>query len=131
PESPWHFPVELFVSRAEASTRAPTYSNRVALVALPNGGSGLDVGCGAGGASMPLVSRAARMIGVDSSDEMLDAFRQQAANHGVEAQTVSGRWPEAADHAEVADVVVCHHVFYNAPDLDAFASRLTDHARRR
>jgi SAM-dependent methyltransferase len=128
PESPWHFPVELFVTRAEASTRSPTYSNRVALVALPDGGSVLDVGCGAGGASMPLASRAARLIGVDSSDEMLHAFREQVANRGVEAHTISGRWPDVAGEADVADVVVCHHVFYNAPDLDSFASRLTDHA---
>jgi hypothetical protein len=31
----------------------------------------------------------------------------------------------------VADVVVCHHVFYNVAPLDAFAAALTDHARRR
>jgi SAM-dependent methyltransferase len=131
PESPWHFPIELFVSRAEASTRSRTYSNRVALVALPEAGSVLDVGCGAGGASLPLASRAARLVGVDSSAEMLDAFREQAAKLGREAGAVLGRWPDVADDAPVADVVVCHHVFYNAPDLAAFSSRLTDHARMR
>jgi hypothetical protein len=36
-----------------------------------------------------------------------------------------------ADRAPAADVVVCHHVAYNVPDLRAFALRLTDHARRR
>ena len=30
-----------------------------------------------------------------------------------------------------ADVVVCHHVFYNAADLDDFAAALSSHARRR
>jgi SAM-dependent methyltransferase len=131
PESPWHFPVDLFVSRAEASTRSRTYSNRVALVAFPDGGSVLDVGCGAGGASMPLGSGATRLIGVDSSEEMLEAFRQQAGRLDVEAHTVLGRWPDVADDTPVADVAVCHHVFYNAPDLGPFVSRLTDHARRR
>jgi SAM-dependent methyltransferase len=131
PESPWHFPVDLFVTRAEASTRSQTYSNRVALVALPEGGSVLDVGCGAGGASMPLASRASLVVGVDSSEDMLEAFGQQAAKLGVEAQPVLGRWPAVADETPVADVAVCHHVFYNAPDLRSFASRLTDHARRR
>jgi SAM-dependent methyltransferase len=131
PESPWHFPVELFVSRAERSAGSPTYSNRVALVALPEGGTVLDVGCGAGGGSMPLASKASRLIGADSSEEMLAAFREQALRRGVEADTVLGRWPDVADAAPVADVVTCHHVFYNAPDLGAFAARLTDHARRR
>ena len=66
PESPWQFPVELFVSRAEASTAPATFSARTATVALPQGGSVLDVGCGAGGASMPLAPGAGRLTGVDS-----------------------------------------------------------------
>jgi hypothetical protein len=36
-----------------------------------------------------------------------------------------------ADQAPVADVVVCHHVAYNVPDLGPFATALTGHARRR
>ena len=131
PESPWHFPVELFVSRAEASSAPATFSARTATVALPRGGSVLDVGCGAGGASMPLAPGAGRLTGVDSSEEMLAAFRQQAERVRIAAETVLGRWPDVADHTPSGDVVVCHHVFYNVPDLPAFAARLTDHARAR
>jgi SAM-dependent methyltransferase len=129
PESPWQFPVELFVSRAEAAPGTPTFSNRVAMVALPEHGTVLDVGCGAGGASMPLAARAGRLTGVDSSDEMLVAFRRQAERAAVDAETVLGPWPDVSDHAEQADVVLCHHVLYNVPGLSEFASRLTDHAR--
>jgi SAM-dependent methyltransferase len=131
PESPWHFPVELFVSRAEASTAPATFSARTAMVALPEGGTVLDIGCGAGGAALPLSQGAGRLTGVDSSEEMLEAFRQQAERVGIDAETVLGRWPDAADDTPPGDVVVCHHVFYNAPDLPAFAARLTDHARTR
>jgi SAM-dependent methyltransferase len=131
PESPWHHPVELFVSRAEASTRGLTFSNRTAQVALPRGGSVLDVGCGAGGASLPLASQAGLLIGVDTSDDMLAAFREQAGKASVRAETIQGRWPDVAAQAPVADVVVCHHVAYNAPDLAPFALGLTDHARKR
>jgi SAM-dependent methyltransferase len=131
PESPWHFPVELFVSRAEAAAGPPTFSNRVALAALPDSGIVLDVGCGAGGASLPLAARAARLVGVDSSHEMLDAFRRQAERAAVEAATVLGPWPDVSDQAPQADVVLCHHVFYNVPGLPEFAARLTDHARRK
>jgi hypothetical protein len=50
---------------------------------------------------------------------------------GVEAVAIEGAWPDAADRTPAADVVVCHHVVYNASDLAAFALRLTDHARHR
>lgn len=132
PESPWHFPVKLFASRADAAqTAEPTPSNRRALEALPEGGSVLDVGCGAGAASLALVPRASALIGVDPSGEMLAAFRERAAVAGVEAKAIEGPWPDVAGRTPVADVVACHHVFYNAPDLTTFAARLTDHARRR
>ena len=44
---------------------------------------------------------------------------------------VQGRWPDVAASVAPADVVVCHHVFYNVGDLAAFATALTAHARRR
>jgi SAM-dependent methyltransferase len=124
--------VKLFASRADAvQGMAPTPSNLRALEALPKGGSVLDVGCGAGAASLALASRASKLFGVDSSGEMLEAFMERATAAGVEAQAIEGSWPDAADRAPPADVVACHHVFYNAPDLGTFAARLTDHARRR
>jgi hypothetical protein len=42
-----------------------------------------------------------------------------------------GRWPDVAGEVPVADVVVCNHVFYNAPDLGPFVDALTRHARQR
>jgi SAM-dependent methyltransferase len=131
PEDPWTFPVELFVSRADASTERVTFSNQAALAALPEGGSVLDVGCGAGGASMPLASKAALLIGADTGPEMLAAFEEQARRRGVDARTIQGRWPDVADGTPPADVAVCHHVAYNAPDLDAFGLALSDRARAR
>ena len=131
PESPWTFPTELFASRADASTDSLTASNRHALHALPEGGSTLDVGCGAGAASLPLAGKARTLIGVDVSTDMLQAFEERAKRSGAEVVAIRGRWPDAAPDSPVADVVVCHHVFYNAPDLTSFAAALTDHARRR
>jgi SAM-dependent methyltransferase len=133
PESPWAFSVDLFRRRAEAATTTITPSTRAALDTLPEGGSVLDVGCGAGAASIPLAKRAGLLVGVDSSRDMLDAFQDQAESAGVRAVAVAveGSWPDVAGQVDPADVVVCHHVFYNAPDLPAFASGLTDHARRR
>jgi SAM-dependent methyltransferase len=130
PESPWGFPTELFRRRAEADP-VDTPSRRRALEALPEGGSALDVGAGAGAASLALLPRAGRIVSVDESVEMLSEVRSLAAARGVRAETVHGRWPDVADRVEPADVVVCHHVLYNVPDLDRFAAALTAHARHR
>jgi len=132
PVSPWHYPVSLFASRADEAARAElTPSNRRALEALPQGGAVLDVGCGAGAASLPLAPSASNLVGVDASTEMLAAFADRARAAGVEAEAVEGSWPDVAEATPPADVVVCHHVVYNAPDLPPFALRLTDHARAR
>jgi SAM-dependent methyltransferase len=128
PENPWHFPVQLFTSRADVAGREPTPSDRRAVEALPQGGSVLDVGCGAGAASLPLASKASRLTGVDGSSEMLAEFDRRASEAGVASTAVEGRWPDVSGRVPVADVVVCHHVFYNAPDLPQFARALTGHA---
>jgi SAM-dependent methyltransferase len=130
PEWPWTFPTELFRHRAEA-TPSDTPSRLRAMEALPEGGTVLDVGAGAGAASLALVPPAGRIVAVDESEDMLAALREVARARGVRAGTVHGRWPDVAGAVSLADVVVCHHVLYNVPDLGAFAAALTDHARRR
>src|ERR1035441_5626198 len=91
PESPWGFPAELFRSRAELATPGDlTYTNRRARGALPQGGTGLDVGCGAGAASLPLQARCSLVIGVDESAEQLAEFRRQARPAGVAARAIQG-----------------------------------------
>ncbi|MGZ4121238.1 MAG: class I SAM-dependent methyltransferase [Actinomycetota bacterium] len=127
PESPWGFPVELFLRHTEDEP-ADTPSRARALEALPGGGSVLDVGCGAGAASRALVPPAALLIGVDESAEMLAAF---SATAPVASEGVLGRWPDVADSVERADVVVSNHVLYNVPDIEPFVAALSDHARRR
>lgn len=132
PESPWGFPAELFRSRAEQATRGNlTFANRRALQVLPAGGSVLDVGVGAGAASLPLVPRCAFIVGVDSSADLLSEFRRQARRLKVAVRTVRGEWPAVARRTPIADVVVCNHVAYNVADLAPFAVALTGHARRR
>src|SRR5579884_298490 len=82
PESPWGFPAEIFTRRADALAAVSTPSTRRALEALPLGGATLDVGCGAGAASLPLAARAGRLMGVDPSPALLDAFRERAEARG-------------------------------------------------
>jgi SAM-dependent methyltransferase len=131
PSSPFAFDVALFSRRADEARDADTPSRRRALAALPPGGMVLDVGCGAGAASVALADRAGRIVGLDGQADMLEAFAERASSLRVPHETIQGRWPDAAPLAPVADVVVCHHVLYNAPDLGPFAGALTRHARER
>jgi precorrin-6B methylase 2 len=132
PESPWAFSPELMRRWARAATsREPTASTRRALEVLPAGGVVLDVGVGSGAASVPLAPPAARIIGVDTSEELLALFLEMAAEVGVEAIPVQGRWPEIAAELPRSDVAVCQHVLYNVRDLAPFARALQDHAKRR
>ena len=99
--------------------------------ALPGNGTVLDVGCGAGAASLPLAVGGGRVTGVDSEPGMLTEFSGLADAAGLRVEVLYGRWPDVSAQAPVADVVVCHHVLYNVPDLAPFVLDLTRHARRR
>jgi SAM-dependent methyltransferase len=132
PESPWGFPTGLFAGRASSALRRGlSPANLRALEALPEGGSVLDVGVGGGAGSLPLAERAGLLTGVDSSQGMLDSFTEAAASRGVPSATVLGSWPEISGEVDPADVVICHHVLYNAPDLEPFVHALSAKARRR
>jgi len=116
PEPPWGFPVAMFQAQPDP---ADSPSRRRAAEALDDGGAVLDVGCGGGSAAMALVPPARRLIGVDSAPDMLAAFAAAAGAQGVEHEEHAGAWPAVSDQVPVADVVVCHHVFYNVAEVAA------------
>ena len=133
PATPYFFDPAVFIAAAADAAARPddTVSDRVAREALPEGGTVLDVGAGAGAASIRL--GAATVIGVDPNRALLDAFRAGVAGRGGAAVCVEGTWPAAASGGAVplADVVVCHHVIYNVANLADFVTALAEHARRR
>ncbi|HUS14441.1 MAG TPA: class I SAM-dependent methyltransferase [Chloroflexia bacterium] len=131
PESPWGYPTAIFARRADAALDQETPSTAVARAALPDGGVVLDVGCGAGAASLPLAAQAGTLVGVDPSPDLLAAFAERAVATGRTVQTILGAWPDAAGLTPITDVAVCQHVVYNVPDLPAFLRALTAHARHR
>ena len=52
-------------------------------------------------------------------------------DRGVPATTAAGTWPDVADAAGTADVVLCHHVAYNVAELGPFVLALDQAAQRR
>ena len=130
--APWATERALFVRRATERMRAPRgISYARAHDALPEGGSLLDIGAGAGAASLPLIARAAAIVAVDQDRELLASLVAQAGPDAHKVRTVEGAWPAVAAETPVTDVVVCHHVLYNVPDLRPFIEAIVAHARRR
>jgi SAM-dependent methyltransferase len=131
-DSPWRLPTGTFARRAQRQIAAATgFSYEKAADALDPPGSVLDVGAGAGAASLPLAARTTELTAVDTSEAMLATLTELAQPLNLRLHTVIGAWPDVADTVAPADVVVCHHVLYNVPDLKDFALALHDHARRR
>jgi ubiquinone/menaquinone biosynthesis C-methylase UbiE len=130
-ESPWVLPRQVFARRADRLTAAPAgKSFEREWAALDPPGSVLDVGAGAGAACLPLLPRCTRLTAVDVDAGMLDLLAQRAAAAGVPAELVTGRWPGVAGEAGTADLVTCHNVTYNVPEIELFLAALTRSATR-
>ncbi len=130
-ESPWVLPRDVFARRADRLRQAPggpSYDRE--RDALDPPGSVLDVGAGAGAACLPLAPWTTALTAVDTDDGMLARLAVRARAAGLEPRLLPGRWPGAAGKAGPADLVTCHHVLYNVPDLVPFIEALTRHARR-
>jgi SAM-dependent methyltransferase len=130
-DSPWVLPRQVFARRADrmiAEPAGPSYER--AREALEPAGTVLDVGSGAGAACLPLAPLATTITAVDTDENMLALLARRAARAGPGLRTVHGRWPDVAAQAAPADVVTCHHVAYNVPDIGPFLTALTGHARR-
>jgi SAM-dependent methyltransferase len=130
-DSPWVLPRTVFARRADRVVAAPSGpSFERAWAALDPPGSVLDVGSGVGAACLPLLRRCTALTAVDAEPDMLDLLAARAAGSGVQPRLVPGWWPEVAGEAGTADVVTCHHVAYNVPDIEPFLTTLTAAARR-
>ena len=132
PDSPWVLPRQVFARRADrlmAEPAGPSYERE--REALEPAGTVLDIGSGAGAACLPLAPPATSVTAVDTDAGMLTLLAERAAAAGLDSRTITGRWPDVADLVGPADVVTCHHVVYNVPDIWDFLAALTSYARRR
>jgi SAM-dependent methyltransferase len=132
-KDPWSHPVDRFAQRADRAVTEPEGPSfeRAAEVVRARPGSVLDVGAGAGAASLPLAPWATSITAVDSNPEMLAAFEHRASQLGVDHTTVEGVWPTVADQVAPHDLTVVHHVVYNVPGIVPFIRALDGASRRR
>jgi ubiquinone/menaquinone biosynthesis C-methylase UbiE len=104
----------------------------IALTGLGEGQTVLDVGCGTGGVTLPLLRGPIRYVGFDRSAAMLEVFRARAAEAGLAAELRvadgNGRWP-AEDGA--VDVVFSARALHHLDPAHAVAEvrRVTRAAR--
>lgn len=123
----WKPPPECFAADANPPTASTSALIHTFLAALDSA-TVLDVGCGAGRASLDLGHPVTEVVGVDQRADMLERFRDEASRRSVSIDTVEGSWPDVV--APHADVVVCAQVLYNVQDIERFIRSLTAHARR-
>ena len=119
--SPWRITPDLFEVDDDYHE---TVSDEHARDVVREGSRVLDVGCGAGVAAMALASARPIVVGLDRDPAMLERFEHNARNRGLRVETIEGLWPDVADRAPRADVVLAHHVVYNVADIEPFIRAL-------
>lgn len=120
PEDPYGLPAGVRPAGQEWPPEHPT--RRPIDAHLPDGGILLDVGCGPGVLACAYREQA-HVVGVEPAA----GPAAEARRTGIEV--IEERWPQAATHVPIADVVVCTHVLYDVPELAPFVTALTSHAR--
>ncbi len=93
----------------------------------------LDIGAGAGRYALPLALRVREVIALDPSPGMLDALREQAAEHGIaNVRTIEGRWPvdPAAGPPPTADVALIANLGYDVEAIGVFLDAMEAAAGR-
>ena len=145
PISPWGHMVPRFAGRADSAVEAAragrggvSYQRALDGLRLALGGHGtvLDLGCGAGAASLPLLGEATGLTGVDPSEQMLTELAQRAVllAPATPCRTVLGRWPAVLDDLEIPvigmhDIVVSHHVVFDVAAIGEFLTAAVAQAR--
>lgn len=93
----------------------------------------LDIGAGAGRYALPLALHVREVVALDPSPGMLEALREQAAEHGIASvRTIEGRWPlePSAGPASEADVALIANLGYDVEAIGPFLDAMEGAADR-
>lgn len=130
PDSPYGSPPVLWRRARRLDSGLGSSEVGVAVAGLlPEGGSLLDVGAGTGRLSLPVAATGHPLTAIEPDPAMAEGFRAEAAELGVEARLIEGRWPDAAAEAGDHDVVLCSNVVYDVAEVAPFVGALHRCAR--
>ena len=113
---------------SEVHAMSPTIRLLHRLVNLETEASICDVACGAGHLALSFATCAGRLVGVDPSPSMLDAFRRLAGERGREVETVEAYAESIPLRGNQFDLVVSRLAPHHFGDVDravAEMARLT------
>lgn len=115
--SPWRRWSEVLVGRSREALLEEVFSR------LRGDEIVLDVGCGSGYLSLPIAARltSGKVLGLDLSDDMLEAMKKRAAKAGLDHRIEMIKAPADASGLGDASVdwVVCNNVLHELPDCEA------------
>ena len=103
---------------SEVHSMSPTIRLLHRFVNLVSGASVCDVACGAGHLALSFATSAGRLVGVDPSPSMLDAFRRLAGERGREVETVEAYAESIPLRGNQFDLVVSRLAPHHFGDVD-------------
>jgi 2-polyprenyl-6-hydroxyphenyl methylase/3-demethylubiquinone-9 3-methyltransferase len=80
----------------------------------------VDIGCGGGLVSEPLIRMGGRVTGIDPAEENIEAARRHAEPQGLDITYRAARAEDLLAEGASFDVVVCLEVLEHVPDAQAF-----------
>ena len=108
---------------------APDAIRDLIIAQIEPGDSVLDVGAGSGRYSIPIAAKAREVTAVEPSPGMGETLQAEAGKRQVSnIRLVPSSWLDA--QVAPTDVVLCAHVLYFTPEVEAFVRKLDEHARR-
>ena len=131
-ESPYGWPAELWRRRTQESRSRQESTPTTSVVSEMLGADGtlIDVGAGTGRSCLPFARAGHRVTAVEKNPGMAAGLLEEVRSEGLEVEVVVGAWPEAADKAPMADVVLSSHVVYDVPKIAPFIRAMGRHCRR-